>query len=187
MWAGLLTFTALIVWGVTGIHAVFLPEPGGYTPPEVHEVTETPFSEGGDLGDAELARKIYEGLDIPVKGGHYNIHRDDEQNLAFFIFSANGRRDVTYLEEEGVVRIEFRKNEIASFLSTMHTAHSRRGPKNVAGRAWGLYNELATWAFFFMTVSGVYLWAATRPFMVWARWTLGVSVVSALVLWFAVR
>ena len=34
MYAGLLTFTAFVVWGVTGIHAVFLAPPGGYVPPE---------------------------------------------------------------------------------------------------------------------------------------------------------
>ena len=81
MYAGLLTFTALFVWGVTGVHAVFLPPPGEYMPPEVSSVREVPYNAAGDLDDQQLGRKIFEAIEVPLAGGHYNVHRDDELNL----------------------------------------------------------------------------------------------------------
>ena len=105
MYAGLLTFTAFVVWGVTGIHAVFLAPPGGYVPPEISSEHEMPFQSPGNLDDKQLAERIFQTADIPLAGGHYNVHRDDDLNLAFFAFTANGRRDFMYLEEQGIVRI----------------------------------------------------------------------------------
>ena len=40
MYAGLLTFTAFVVWGVIGIYAVFLPGPGNHQPPEISSTKE---------------------------------------------------------------------------------------------------------------------------------------------------
>lgn len=187
MWAGLLAFTALVVWGYTGIHAVFLPAPGGYTPPDVSSTREIVFVGPGNLDDRALARKIYEHIEIPLKGGHYNIRRDDDANLAFFVFTWNGRRDVTYLEADSKVRIEHRKNSTSSFLSSMHTAHGRRGPKAWSARVWAVYNEMSLWAFFFMTISGVWLWAITRPGLRWAQLLLAVTVGVSGVLWWVTR
>lgn len=187
MYAGLLTFTAFVVWGLTGIHAVTLPPPGGYTPPEISSEREMPFVSPGDLDDKEQARRIYEAAEIPLAGGHYNIHRDDDLNLAFFVFTANGRRDLTYFEERGAVRIEHRRNSLASFLSTMHSSHTRRGPRALSARMWGFYNELSTWAFLFMTLSGIYMWLVTRPGMRWAQASLAAVVSLSIVLWILSR
>ncbi len=183
MYAGLLTYTAFVVWGVTGIHAVFLPAPGGYTPPEISSEREMPFRSPANLDDKQLAKRIYETADFPLAGGHYNIHRDDDLNLAFFVFTVNGRRDVTYLEEQGIVRIAHRRRGLAGFLSSMHTSHSRRGPPVLASRLWGFYNEFSTYAFLFMTVSGVYMWFVTRPGLRWAQATAAAVVGLSIVLW----
>jgi hypothetical protein len=187
MYAGLLTFSAFVVWGVTGIHGAFTPAPGEGGPPEISATQEIRLEAPGNLDDAALARYVYDHLDIPLRGGHYNIHRDDRANLSFFVFTANGRRDVTYLEERKMVRLEIRQNGLTPFLSTMHTAHSRRGPTTPAARAWGFYNEFSTWAFLFMTISGVYLWLATRPGLRWAQLIAAVTLSSAAILWLATR
>ena len=97
-----------------------------------------------NLDDRDAARHIYENLDIPLRGGHYNIF---------------------------------------GFLSTMHTAFSRRGPETQAARLWGYYNELAAWAFVFMTVSGLYLWLDTMPGMRWAQLLAASSIGFSIVLW----
>jgi len=187
MYSGLLTLTALVVWGATGIHAVFLPPPGAHQPPEVSEVREEPYQAGGDLDDKELAGQIHEFVDIPLAGGHYNIHRDDDHNLKFFVFTVSGRREITYLEERRTVRIETRQNSLIQFLSSMHTSNSRRGPRVLAARMWGFYNEFSTWAFLFMTVSGVYLWIASRPGLRWAQILAGTSAAMFIVLWAVTR
>jgi hypothetical protein len=186
-YAGLLTFSAFVVWGVTGIHSVFLPSPDGYQPPEVAHQREVAFDAPGDLDDEELARHIYEALDLPLAGGHYDVHRDERADLVFFVFTVNGRRDVTWLEEQGRVRIAYRQRDLAGFLSSMHTAHSRRGPSAVPARLWAWYNEMSTWAFLFMTVSGVYMWLATRPGIPWARICAAASLVVTIALWLATR
>jgi hypothetical protein len=186
-YAGLLTFTAFVVWGVIGVAGAFAPGPGNYQPPDVSSVQDTPMPVPANLGDKALARYVFDNIYIPLRGGHYNIQRNENGNLAFYVFTASGRRDVTYLEDQGIARIEIRQNSIFGFLSTMHTAFSRRGPQTQAARLWGYYNEFAAWAFFFMTISGVYLWLDTRPGMRWAQLIGASSIGFSVVLWFATR
>ncbi len=187
MYAGLLTFTAFFVWGVTGIHAVFLPPPGRFTPPDVASVREVPYNAAADLDDKQLGRKIFEAIEVPLAGGHYNVHRDDHLNLAFNVFTVNGGREVTYLEDQGIVRIAHRRNSLWGYLSSMHTAHSRRHQLSVSAQAWGYFNEFSTWAFFFMTISGVYMWIATRPGLRWAQISFGGMAALTLLLWILIR
>lgn len=186
-WAGLLTFSAFVVWGVTGIHAVFLPAAGEFTPPPVSSVREMAFQAPGDLDDQELSQAIFEAAEIPLAGGRYNVHRDENLNLAFNVFTINGGRELTYYEDRGVVEIAHRKNSLWSYFSSMHTAHSNRHQLVPAASAWGYFNEMATWAFLFMTISGVYMWIATRPFLTWARLSLAGMALLMLVLWIVIR
>ncbi|MDA0203831.1 MAG: PepSY domain-containing protein [Acidobacteria bacterium] len=186
-YAGLLTFTAFVVWGVIGVAGAFAPGPGNYQPPDISSVQDTPLTAPANLDDKALARYVFDNIYIPLRGGHYNIRRDESGNLAFYVFTASGRRDVTYLEDQGISRMEIRQNSIIGFLSTMHTAFSRRGPTTRAARLWGFYNEFAAWAFFFMTVSGIYLWLDTRPGMRWAQLIAASSLGFSVVLWLATR
>lgn len=187
MYAGLLAFTSMVVWGITGIEAVFLPMPGEYQPPDVSSVEEIPFEAPGDLDDKALAKHVYNSIELPLRGGHYNIHRDDDGNVTFYVFSYNGRRDIHILEADDKLRIEYRRRPLTGFLSSMHASHSGRGPKELQARLWAFYNEVSLYAFVFMTFSGVYLWLATRPRMLWAQLIFGASVVTAAGLWIATR
>ena len=187
MYSGLLTFTAFVVWGITGVHAVFLPAPGEFQPPPVTSVKEVAYQAQGNLDDQALSRAIYEAIDVPLAGGRYNVHRDKESNLAFNVFTINGGREVTFLEDKGMVRIAHRSNDLLGYLSSMHTAHSRRHQLKAAVIAWGYFNEMSTWAFLFMTFSGVYMWIATRPKLRWAQLSLAGVVVTTVVLWIAIR
>jgi len=187
MYSGLLTFTAFVVWGVTGVHAVFLPAPDQYKPPPVSSVHEIPFRGPGNLDDQKLARAIYESIRIPLAGGHYNVHRDEQSNLAFNVFTINGGREVTFVEKEGIVRIVHRGNSVWDHLSSMHTAHSRRHRQTASVIAWGYFNELSTWAFLFMTFSGLYMWIATRPGLRWAQLSLAGITALMVVLWITIR
>lgn len=187
MYSGLLTFPALVVWGITGIHAVFLPPPGQYKPPPVTSVREVSFQAAGNLDDKKLAQMIYEAIDIPLAGGRYNVHRDEQSNLAFNVFSINGGREVTFLEDKGIVRVDHRANSTLDYLSSMHTANGRRHQLKPAVMAWGYFNELSTWAFLFMTISGLYLWIATRPGLRWAQLSLAGATAVTLALWITIR
>jgi hypothetical protein len=187
MYAGLISFMAFVVWGVTGIHAVFLPAPGGYEPPQITSTKEFPFEAPGDLDDKQIARLIFDAADLHMAGGFYNVHRNDEGNLKFLSYTSNGPRDLTYLEDQKLVRVDFRANDLADFLSSMHTAHSRRGPPDLSSKLWGYFNEFSTWAFLFMTLSGVYMWIVTRPKLPWAQLCAGGAVAAGALLWVITR
>jgi len=187
MYAGLLSFMAFVVWGVTGIDAIFLPRPGEWQPPLISGHAEFPFEGGGNLDDKKLAKAIYEAANLAMRGGYYDIRRDEAGHLAFTAFTVNGQRDLTYLEEQRRVRIDFRDGDLGSFFSSMHTGHSRRGPPDLPARLWGYYNEFSTWAFLFMVLSGIYLWVATRPGMRWALILGGITTATTLLLWVMTR
>ena len=183
----LLTFTAFVVWGVTGIHGAFAPAPGEFKPPPVSSVKEVAYKAPGGMDDAALSKAIYQEVKIPLAGGRYNVHRDADSNLAFNVFTINGTREVTYLEQTGMVRVAHRANSMWSYLSSMHTAHSRRHTLTPAAVAWGFFNEFSNWAFLFMTISGLYLWIGSRPGLRWAQFSLGGMAVLTAVLWMAIR
>ncbi|MEZ5353808.1 MAG: PepSY domain-containing protein [Bryobacteraceae bacterium] len=187
MYSGLLSFTAFVVWGVTGIHAVFLPPPGEYQPPPITSVREFAFKAPGGMDDRQAAKAIFDAAQIPVAGGRYNIHRDEQSNLAFNVFTINGGREVTFVEDRGIVRVAHRANSIWSYFSSMHTAHSGRHRLTAPAIAWGYFNEFSNWAFLFMTLSGVYLWLATRPSLRWAQLSLAGMAALTLVLWLVIR
>jgi hypothetical protein len=113
--------------------------------------------------------------------------RDENNNLFFSVYTPSGRRDLTYLEAERKIRVEVRQNDVVGFLSAMHAGSSRRGPPDFSARVWGYYNEFANWAFGFMTLTGMYLWLATRPRLMWAWITCGAAAVLCTALWIATR
>ena len=186
-YAGLLTFTAFIVWGITGIRAIFLPSPGNWRTAEVTEVREIPFEAPGDLDDKALAVRVFEASGVTMAQPPNRTRRDDNQNLAFTAYTPNGRRDFTYLEAERQIRVEVRQNDLFGFLGSMHAGSSRRGPPDLSARVWGYYNEMANWAFGFLTLTGLYMWLATRPRLVWAWVTFGAATVVFGLLWMVTR
>ncbi len=186
MYAGLLTFTALVVWGIAGIHAVFLPAPGSQEtlPAEVREIA---WKAPGNLDDKALSRAAIAASGLRTVGQPVLHRRDEQQNLTFAVFGPNGRRDLTYLESEGKLRMEIRRNSLAAFLSESHAGSSRRGPPEWGARVWGVYNEFSNWAFAFLIFSGIYLWLATRPRIVWAWSTLALAAAIVAALWWGAR
>ncbi len=187
MYAGLFAFTALIVWGVTGLHSMFLPAPGEFSPPEVARTLEVPFEAPGDLDDKALVARIDQALDLPIVGNPVQISRTPERDLFYRYYSPNGRTEVTFLEREAKIRVEFRRSSLWGYLAGMHAGSTRRTPPDLAARAWGLYNEVSLWAFTFMTLSGVYLWLDTRPWLRWAQALAAVGVLLFVGLWFVTR
>ena len=69
----------------------------------------------------------------------------------------------------------------------MHASHSRRGAPHISARLYGVYNEVSTGAFFFMSLSGLYMWIATRPGLPWARIIIGATTLATVIMWWAVR
>jgi hypothetical protein len=125
MYAGLLSFMAFVVWGVTGIEAVFLPAPGDWQPPSISAQKEFPFEGGGNLDDKKLAKAVFQAAALTMVGGYYNVHRDDAGNLAFLAYSANGQRELTYLEKRRV-RVVFRDSGLELLVDHARGPFARR-------------------------------------------------------------
>jgi len=187
MWAGLLSYTACVVWGITGIHAVFLPSPDQGKQPQPANIREFAWKAPANLDDKALSKEAAAASGLKTIGAPVLQRRDAEQNLRFALFSPSGRRDLTYFESTGILRVETRQNDIWGFLSASHAGSSRRGPPEISARIWGYYNEFAVWAFLLMTFSGIYLWLATRPKMVWTWATFGLAATIFAALWWGTR
>jgi hypothetical protein len=182
MYAGLFAFTAFVVWGLTGITAAFLPAPGASESDPVVRTKEVAFRAPDGVDDRALARLVYDAADVAMSVAPRGASRNADGDLAFHLETPNGRRDVTYREAEGRILVQYRGGSLALFVSEMHEGSLRRGPPDWPARIWRVYNEIAAWAFLFMTLTGLYLWLATRPKLRWAWITFvtGSGAVAAL-------
>ncbi len=183
MHAGLFAFTAFVVWGLTGITAAFLPSPDARVEDPVVRTREVAFRAPEGVDDRVLARRVYDAagvaMSVPPRGGV----RDADGNLVLHLETPNGRRDVTYRPAEGRIRVDYRAGDLALFVSEMHEGSLRRGPPDWPARTWRVYNEVAAWSFVFMTLTGIYLWLATRPKLRWAWVTFGAGTGLVAALW----
>src|SRR5436190_6758248 len=166
MYTGLLAFTALVVFGIAGMTATIPAERPQAGPVEPREYQLPP-----NLTDFEAATAVYQFLQPPLAQppGRGAVRRDAQNHVGFTVYSANGPRIITLLESERQVRIEFRRNHIWHFFENIHALTPREAKGDTRERLWSWYNEFAIWALIFMSVSGMWLWLASRPGYRWAQ------------------
>lgn len=164
MYAGLQSFTALIVYGLAGLYSTSQPSWGERPYPET-TLREVSFEFPGDVSDKELADAIYHALDMPLTGPMYEwaIRRDEDQNLFLNFYTLNGFRKVTALEDEGLLRVEVERSGLAKFVNAAHSTTLQWASPRPLVQAWAWYNEVAIWSLMLMAGSGVALWLLTRP------------------------
>jgi len=184
IYAGLLSFTAFCVWGIAGIHGTILPDPRGRQPP-AGAVRYVDFTAPGNLPDQQVADRIVETLKLPFTRTGKKPQRDEQHHLSMTYYTPNGRRRLVLLEEENKVRIEVIQTSIWGFLSNLHAATLLHSQPAWPLKMWSLYNEFSIWSVLFLTLTGVYLWLATRPGLLWARYTLAASS-GVLILYYVV-
>ena len=81
MYTGLLNFTILVVFGVVGLSATFLPPPAQRPQPE-REVRHFDFKAPGQLDDRQLADRVFQRLALPfTRPTDRAINRDGDHNL----------------------------------------------------------------------------------------------------------
>src|SRR5690606_31444818 len=105
MYAGLFSFTALLVWGITGVYAIFLPPPAGWSPPPVSASREIPFEAPAGMDDAALAAKVWEAAGVKHSHQPRNGRRNEAGEISFQLYTPHGRRDVTLDESAGLIRV----------------------------------------------------------------------------------
>jgi hypothetical protein len=187
IYAGLLTFAQLVLYGTAGLVATF--HPGGERPKIVRASRYVPFSPPPSATDREVAAAVYRELALPLTRPmpDWYLRRTPEQDLLLDFHTINGIYRVVVLEREGRVRIDEIRNSPWLFLVDAHASvgNDRQAPALL--RAWGIYNELASLCLLAFVCSGLYLWLASdrRAAWTWASLLAGVAVFALS--WMALR
>jgi hypothetical protein len=175
MYTGLVNFTALFVFGVTGLLATFASHPFQWRRPEpvIHYI---PFDPPGGATDKQLADAAYDLVKPPLAGPPPpGAKRNRNHDVEMTFYTPNGNTRVTVLENEKRLAITTHGLNAFQYLSTLHEMTPRNPSPDIRMRLWAWYNEAAIWSLVAMTLSGVYLWLATRPSHRWAQASLAVG------------
>jgi hypothetical protein len=184
IYSGLLTFAQLAIYGIAGLVAT-LYGGGGERPKVPRVVRFVPFVVPPSSTDKQVASLVYESLNFPLARpvpDWYLRHTPDNHLLLDF-YNVNGIRRVVVLETEQRLRVEEIRNSIWLFLEDLHAATpSNEGAPGLV-RVWAWWNELAMWTLLLFSISGLWLWLASRPSFGWAWILLGVSTGAIGILW----
>jgi hypothetical protein len=172
MYAGLLNLSILLIFGVSGLWATFEPAPDRRKPPDP-DVEFRDFTVPPGLDDKAAADKVHEFLHLPLTSPipNYALRRDANNDLTLNFYTVNGVRRAVVLEKEHRIRLETQHTTFANYLNGLHTTTINNPSTDWRVRWWTYYNEFSIWSLIGMSISGVYLWLASRPRYSPARWT----------------
>ena len=187
IYAGLLTFTQLMIYGVAGLVAT--AQHAAERPKIPHTIRHVPFTPPASASDKDVADAVYRELKLPLTRPMplFAIKRNAANDLQLDFYNINGIYRVVVLEREGRFRIEEIRNSLAVFLEDLHavTTGDPQAPRLV--RVWAFYNELAMWCLLAFCASGVYLWLSAQARTWWAWGSLVMGTVAFFGLWMAFR
>ncbi len=187
IYAGLLIFTQLIVYGIAGLSATFA---SGLERPKIPaSVRYVPFTVPHSSTDKQVAELVYRTLNLPMNRPipDWFLRRTADHHLLLDFYNLNGIRRVVVLEDEGKLRIENIHHSMWLFLGDAHavTPADREAPRLV--RIWSFWNEAGIWTLLGFCVSGVWQWMAYRPRYAWAWAAFAAGAISFAGLWVVFR
>lgn len=187
IYAGLLTFTQLALYGAAGLVATV--QQSGERPKVAHTIRHVPFTVGQSMTDKQVADEVYRTLQLPLSRPMpgWFLRRTPENDLLLDFYNINGIWRVVVLERENRLRIEEIRNSTGLFLGDMHaiTIGDTQAPRLV--RAWAFYNEFAMWCLLAFCASGVYLWLTAQARSWWAWMSLASGTTAFAALWISFR
>lgn len=187
IYAGLLTFAHLIMYGIAGVVATF--QPGLERPKIPRAIRHVTFTPPASATDQQVASAVFQTLKLPLTRPvpDWFLRRTPDNHLLLDFYNINGIFRVVVLEDRNQLRIEEIRNSLGLFLEDIHAATT--GDAQAPGwvRAWGVWNEVAMWALLGFCVSGLYLWLVTRPRFLWAWILLAAGCVSLAWMWWRFR
>ena len=172
-----------MVYGIAGLVAALYP--GGERPKEPQSIRYVPFTVPPSSTDKEVAALVYKSLNLPMARpvpDWYLRHTADNHLLLDF-YNINGIRRVVILEAEGRLRLEQIHNSVWLFLEDIHAATPGDGGAPWLVHLWACWNELAMWTLLAFSISGLWLWLASRPQDAWAWILLASGIGSIATLW----
>jgi hypothetical protein len=188
MYVGLLNLSILLIFGVAGLQATFEPAPENRKRPDA-DVEFRDFTVPAGLDDKAAADRVHAFLHLPLTAPlpKYAIRRDANNDLALNFYTANGVRRAVVLEKEHRIRLETEHTTITSYLNGLHATTINSASPDWRIRWWTYYNEFSIWSLIVMSISGAYLWLASRPRYSPARWTFAAGCGAFLLLYFLTR
>ena len=138
IYAGLLTFTQIALYGVAGLVATF--QQGAERPKVAHTIRHVPFTAGQSMTDKQVADEVYRTLELPLSRPMpaWFLRRTPENDLLLDFYNINGIWRVVVLERENRLRIEEIRNSLGLFLGDMHaitTGDAQAPPSSARGRS----------------------------------------------------
>jgi len=189
IYSGLISFTALLIYGVIGIVATFLPRPDDRPKPEA-TVREISLSVPEDLDDRQLADHIRSELDLPLtrRAPDWSLGRNKKNNLRFRLPTPGHYHDVVVMEQENRIRITTQPYDLWQYLFHLHEMTPQPSQDDLRKRLWAYYGLFNVWALIMMSCSGVYLWLSTkRRKYWWAQISFSVGTLTFVALYLALR
>jgi hypothetical protein len=183
IYAGLLTFSQLLLYGIAGIVATL--QQSAERPKQPHTVRYVPFTAPSSASDKEVAQQVYRQLGHPLTRPipDWFLRHTPDNHLLLDFYNINGIYRVVVLEEENRLRVEHIRNGNWLFLEDIHAATTGDAEAPGLIRAWAFWNEAGLWALLGFCASGVWLWLATKPRFVWAWACLAAGVLSFAAMW----
>ena len=89
-------------------------------------------------------------------------------------------------DQENRIRLETRRSSLAQFLNGLHATTINHKP-DWRLRWWGYYTEFSIWSLLGMSMSGVYLWLASRPRYTPARYSFALGCAAFILLYALTR
>jgi hypothetical protein len=186
IYAGLLSFTQLLIYGVAGLAATVEERP---RPKTFISSRDVPYTPPASKTDKEVADDVYRLLALPLTRPMplFAIKRNEANELQLDFYNINGIHRVTVLERARTLRIEDVHNGPGTFLNDLHgvTLNDDEAPRLV--RVWGYYNAFAMWCLLGFCASGVYLWLTAQARSWWAWTSLAAGTLTMASLWIAFR
>ena len=187
IYAGLLTFTQLMIFGFAGLAATV--QTAAERPKNPHAIRHQSFTPPPGASDREVADLVYRELKMPLTRPmpNFAIKRNADKNLQLDFYNINGIYRVIVLERDRILSIEEIRNSLAIFLEDMHaiTTGDPEAPRPL--RIWAYYNEFAMWCLLAFVVSGIYLWLSAQARTWWAWGSLAAGVIGFGALWMGFR
>jgi uncharacterized iron-regulated membrane protein len=187
IWAGLLTFAQLTVYGIAGLVASL--QPSLERPKTVSAISYEPFVPPAAATDKQVADAVWSTLRLPLTRPmpDWFLQHTPAGDLQLDFYNVNGIHRVIVLEREKRLRVEEIRNSLGLFLSDIHAATPADEDAPELVRVWAVYNEFAMWCLVGFCASGIYLWLATRPRDVWAWVSLSAGTAALVILYGALR
>lgn len=159
IYASLVTFSAMVLFGVVGIIAALEPKPAERHKAEFVRSTSA-FRAAPGLDDAAFGAAIREHLRLEMKHPLIKawIRKDASGRPQYDFNGPNGLHRVTYDEGSGTLEIEHQRTSLAVYLTRIHEFTTRARMEDWRVRAWGYYIETSIWALFLMLVTSLWLW-----------------------------